>query len=362
MSLSLDSDLGPLRYVAGIGSGLVLVAASELLFYLIGRTPFPDGFLVGLLTSLPFALWLVYGSYRTVTAGVSDRRYWRIVRWTLGGGGVFLVINLGLMLAFPPATGVVVLSWVRWAVAIGSGVGFVIGTFEARAIQRELAAERIRVKQEELQRERDRLEEFASIVSHDLRNPLNVADGHLTLVQQKDDGTFEDHLESIQASLDRMEAIIEETLTLAREGRAVGETSAVDLSEVAEASWDAVDTADAELSIDTDVTVQADADRLHHVFENLFRNAVEHGGDDVTLRVDTLGDARGFSVADDGPGIPEADRERVLEPGHTTQDSGSGFGLTIVEQIATAHGWRLRIDESDAGGARFEFRDVTVES
>ncbi|MFB6130585.1 MAG: sensor histidine kinase [Salinigranum sp.] len=90
--------------------------------------------------------------------------------------------------------------------------------------------------------------------------------------------------------------------------------------------------------------------------ENLFRNAVEHGPPGVTVRVGALDDEPGFYVADDGPGISRDERERVFERGYTTADSGTGYGLSIVSEIANAHEWSLSVSESDADGARFEIR------
>jgi signal transduction histidine kinase len=95
------------------------------------------------------------------------------------------------------------------------------------------------------------------------------------------------------------------------------------------------------------------------VFENLFRNAIEHGGTDVTVRIGRLaGD--GIYVEDTGPGIPEADREAVFEPGHTSATGGTGFGLTIVKRIAEAHGWEVEIVAGTNGGARFEFTGINI--
>jgi signal transduction histidine kinase len=109
-------------------------------------------------------------------------------------------------------------------------------------------------------------------------------------------------------------------------------------------------------------TAVADADRLQQLFENLFRNAVTHCGEDVTVEVGALGAddgaVTGFYVADDGPGIPPAERDRVLEPGYTTAVDGTGLGLPIVLEIADAHGWRVDVTESSSGGARFEFTGV----
>jgi signal transduction histidine kinase len=117
----------------------------------------------------------------------------------------------------------------------------------------------------------------------------------------------------------------------------------------------------ATLELAEEFTVRGDRDRLRHVFENLFRNAVEHGGEGVTVRVGRLGED-GFYVEDDGPGISEDERERVFEPGHTSEGGGTGFGLTIVKRIAEAHGWDVAIVESADGGARFEFTGVDVVS
>ncbi|MFB6129058.1 MAG: nitrogen regulation protein NR(II), partial [Halorhabdus sp.] len=212
-------------------------------------------------------------------------------------------------------------------------------------------------RERQLEREVDRLAEFAGVISHDLRNPLNVAQSRLTLAAEECD-TDHEHLAPIERALDRMEAIIEDTLTLARQGETVGETEPVHTADVVGQCWDAVATGEASLEIVEEFTICADRDRLRHVFENLFRNAIEHGGEDVTIRIGRLDG--GFYVADDGPGIDPDDRESIFEPGFSTQDGGTGFGLTIVRQIAEAHGWTVTVTDADGGGARFEFTDVEI--
>jgi signal transduction histidine kinase len=153
-----------------------------------------------------------------------------------------------------------------------------------------------------------------------------------------------------------MDTLIEDLLTLAREGEQVGETEPVGLADVAKTSWQTVNTEQATLETDTTQAIQADRSRLQQLFENLYRNAVEHGGDDVTVSVGVIDD--GFYVADTGPGIPESDREEVFEAGYSTNEDGTGFGLRIVEQIADAHGWEIIVTESKGGGARFEITGV----
>jgi len=203
---------------------------------------------------------------------------------------------------------------------------------------------------ERKQRER-RLEQFASVVSHDLRNPLNVIEGRIEMARETGDQSNLDHALD---SVDRMGRLIDDLLTLAREGRAVSEAEPTDLTAVADSAWRGVDTADATLVLNDPGTVAGDAGRLQELFENLIRNAVEHAGPDVTVTVDSLPDGPGFYVADDGPGIPPEQREQVLEHGYSTSRNGTGFGLSIVENIVSAHDWELNVTESADGGARFE--------
>ncbi len=210
--------------------------------------------------------------------------------------------------------------------------------------------------QEALKRENERLEEFTSIVSHDLRNPLNVAKGRVELAQEEYEGA---HLEPVESALDRMEAILEGTLALARFGQTVGEKRSVDIEGVARESFEMVEAEDAILQVIAPFEIRGDPDRLRHVFENLFRNSITHGSDDVTIRVGRLDD-QGFFVEDDGPGIPEADRESVFEPGYSDAVQGTGFGLAIVDRIAEGHGWDVEVAEGTEGGARFEFTGVAL--
>jgi len=209
-------------------------------------------------------------------------------------------------------------------------------------------------REQELQRQNSRLDEFASVVSHDLRNPLNVAQGRATILQQRADDELQEHLTPLVRSLDRMESIIEDTLTLARQGETVGDMESIPITDLVDNCCVGVETADATLEIEDEFTLRGDHDRLQHVFENLFRNAVEHGGEDVTVRVGRCGEDC-FYVEDDGPGIPPSDRDAVLEPGHTSVSGGTGLGLTIVKRIAEAHGWEVAITDGRDGGARFEF-------
>lgn len=218
--------------------------------------------------------------------------------------------------------------------------------------------ERLNEQTAKLEAQNQRLNQFAQIVSHDLRNPLNVAAGRLQLARETGDP---EQFETIERSLDRMETIITDTLALANQGQTVEVTQSLSLGALAEAAWETVETGDVALNVESDVRLEADENRLRQALENLFRNAIDHGGSELTtVRVGSLSD--GFYVEDDGTGIDPGDREQIFEIGFSTQERGSGLGMVIVEAIVQAHGWSIEVTEASDGGARFEIRTESVDS
>ena len=256
-----------------------------------------------------------------------------------------------------------------------------------------------RERESTLRRQNERLDEFAAIVSHDLRNPLSVAEGYVTLAIETGDP---DHLSKAGEALDRMDELVGDLLSLARQGRAVGETESLSLEVLARDAWRSVDTVDAELTVEDDIMLDANPTRTRELLENVFRNSVEHGStsnrtksgdsvehgstgsraepddsvehgrsrdaaktnaDPLAVRVGEAsfrGDGgpigSGFFVEDDGAGLPEDAIDRVFESGFTTDENGTGLGLAITKRIAEAHGWEARAMTGSSGGARFEFR------
>ena len=206
-----------------------------------------------------------------------------------------------------------------------------------------------------LENQNDRLKEFTDILAHDLRNPLTVIDGRLDLF--KETGNPE-HIESIEATTDRMEQLVDDLLRVARQGNIVTDPEPTDISDVIAIAWEGTGGAatGATLDYETVRPVSADPDRLCELFENLFRNAIDHVGEDVTVRVGALRD--GIYIEDDGPGIAEDIRDEVFDHGFTTREEGSGYGLSVVRTIANAHGWDVRVATADAGGARFEITGI----
>ncbi|TKX73713.1 response regulator [Halorubrum sp. GN11_10-6_MGM] len=205
--------------------------------------------------------------------------------------------------------------------------------------------------QRELTETIDQLEEFTATVSHDLRNPLNVAAGNLSLAASEVDN---ERIDTARDAVARMSDLIDELLTLAKEGETLGDRRPVPYEEVVAKSYENVRAPESSLRIEGSVTLSCDAARLTEALENVIRNAVEHGGSGVSLTAGVLPGERGVFIEDDGPGIPPEERERVFEKGHTTREDGSGFGLAIVERIVDAHGWEVSATDGRDGGARFE--------
>ena len=219
----------------------------------------------------------------------------------------------------------------------------------------------------ELERQNERLENFATIVSHDLRNPLNVLAASLDLAAETGS---DEQFEQCRTAIDRMERLIADLLALSRHSRPIERRTELELESVCWRCWQFVETGDAALRVETDRTIVADESRFQQLLENLFRNAVEHGSlthgsqaaedanehdDSVTVTIGNLDD--GFYVEDDGPGIPADRSDRIFDPGYTSTEGGTGLGLNIVAEIVDAHGWSIAVSEGESGGARFEITE-----
>lgn len=206
------------------------------------------------------------------------------------------------------------------------------------------------------------VDDLASVLSHDLRNPLDVAMAHLEAGRDLDDDA---HFNQVEQAHERMERIIRDVLTVARGEEVVALSDSVDLDELVMAAWQNVETEDASLETRSSLpTVTADPDRVSRLFENLFRNAIEHGPSDenesVTVTVGRCPSINGFFVEDDGQGIPVEERDNVFEPGYTGEEHGTGLGLAIVARIAEVHGWTIELTSSEEHGARFELGSLAL--
>jgi PAS domain S-box-containing protein len=224
-------------------------------------------------------------------------------------------------------------------------------------VLRALANRDKRRREGELEQRNRTLEDLVDILSHDLQSPLMAARGSIELAEETGECAY---LERAKRSLTGLENLVEGTVTLAESGWSAENAEPVRLAAASEDVWRRLDEGRGNLDVDVDdeFRIVASRDGLQPLLQNLFENAVRHAEGPVTVRVE--GDDHGFSVADDGPGIPEEERATAFDFGYTTHPDGTGFGLAIVERIADAHGWTVSVEESANGGARFAFRDADV--
>jgi signal transduction histidine kinase len=204
----------------------------------------------------------------------------------------------------------------------------------------------------------ERLEHLVGAVSHDLRNPLGIAQGH---IERLDDT---ENVAVIENALDRMERLVEQVLAMNRykNGVEAADRDSIALASLARecAGQLVTDDISVDVSISEEVRVEGARILVRQIFENLFRNAVEHSDDPIDIRVGPLPNDDGFFVEDGGPGIPEPEREQVFKEGFSTE-AGNGLGLSIVKGAAESHGWAVSVTDSEIGGARFEFRGVILD-
>ena len=237
--------------------------------------------------------------------------------------------------------------------------GFVVNTREITALKE---------RERDLKRRNEQLNNIKDLITHDVQNPITVALSSIDLYRETNE---ESHIETVEEALHRIDTLVDQTNVLAEQPGQIEGDDIVSLEDIVRSAWSVVETPGATLRIEDSRRLEADADRLKQLFENLLDNAVEHGspnsrtgsGDDVehggeiTCTTGTLTD--GIYFEDDGTGIPDGDRELVFESGYTTDEDGTGLGLTIVERIATGHGWEIDVTEGTDGGARFEITGIT---
>lgn len=337
------------------GGVVSLAGIYQFLFFVRGDVSIVVALLNLLFLTGPGAV-LLYTGFWLPRSDIPPAYYPRILLW-VSGGIIFMFGFIILRDLHPGVSAAWSVGTQAIALMIGTIGGLLIGieetTVQVRTAQLEKRTQQLSAQEEHLERQNEKLEEFANVVSHDLRNPLSVADARLELAR---DDVDSEHHAAIERALDRMSELIDDLLALARERNADVEFAPVQLAAASDGCWSNVETADASLVADVESAIQADERRLKQLLENLFRNAIEHGGRDVTVTVGEVSD--GFYIEDTGDGIADADRSDIFEPGFSRSTDGTGFGLGIVAEVVAAHGWEIHVTEGAEGGARFEITGV----
>jgi PAS domain S-box-containing protein len=235
---------------------------------------------------------------------------------------------------------------------------------EAAALREDL--ERERAEAERLRVEDEMKNTFLQAVSHDLRTPLAAILGLAVTLDRHHESIggaeIHDLTQRIASNARRLDRIVADFLDLERlqRGATVLEARPVDLGRLVRewvASTDLL--VDRRSSVEVDpVTIQADPAMLERIVENLIGNTVKHTPSDsqIWIKVDRTADGVLLTVEDDGPGVPEHERDRIFEPFRqgTRSGPGSGVGLALVASFAALHGGRAWVDERHGGGASFK--------
>jgi light-regulated signal transduction histidine kinase (bacteriophytochrome) len=216
----------------------------------------------------------------------------------------------------------------------------------------------------ELERSNADLEQFASILAHDLAAPLRVIRGFADLLQSRTGERLEPdeqaHLARIVHQAELMQAMIDALRAYARVGGAQIARQEIDtnvlVADILERLQPVVDERGAAVSVDDLPAVSADPSQLGQVFQNLLDNALKHAGRErPEIRVSAAGGSEGttFTIADNGAGVPPERRERMFEMftrGSTDDDTEHmGVGLAICRTLVHRHGGRIWIEDGQPG-------------
>ncbi len=357
----MNSDNRASRALIALGCLLGAIVVGELIwitlsdrFTLINAT-----YAVGLLTTLPGIVGLVAGGVFLSRSSLSADQQFRVLKWALAGGVGFLLVNAVLILTMPPGNDLITVGWARWALSIGVGGGFLIGYYEARAVQRAVKAERASIQARESEERREMLDYLNSLLRHEVLNTAAVISGYADLLKQRsdeDDPAYE-YLDIIERQATELTGTTKDVRLLLQSIEEGTDLGPVDLTDVLEEELDKLEDrygyVETEAALPDQVYVRAD-DLLKRVFSNLLNNAVEHnesGHPYVTVSVSPSPETVEVRVADNGSGIPEAERDLLFET--TTGKTDHGIGLTIVGRLIDRYGGDVELTETGPEGTVF---------
>ncbi|WP_348643009.1 HAMP domain-containing sensor histidine kinase [Natronomonas gomsonensis] len=265
-----------------------------------------------------------------------------------------------MIVAFTVDSTWLVVGWLRWAAAIGLGIGVAIGISEARAVDSAIEAERAELQAEHLEAQRDLLEYLNSLLRHEVLNSVNVISGYASLLQEEHPSESRSHEygETIEEQSQDMSQVIHDVRVLLDATHGTATFDPVNLSEILREEVKKVDrtydTAEIDASIPDDVLVPADR-LLRRVFGNLLSNAVEHNDSEtpvISVTVTTTPETVRIEIADNGSGIPDTAAETLFTRPETGRPD-HGVGLYLVGKLVENYRGRIDLTESGSNGSVF---------
>jgi two-component system OmpR family sensor kinase len=343
-----------------LGLVFVSIVGGEVLYILFVANPLGILWVSGFVTSLPFILVPFYIGYWLPDSSVSVDRYTRVYYWSLAGLCVFLLMNVVIMTALRPTSTLQLVSWVRWASTIGAGGGLIIGAFEARGLERAVKTERARVRAEEAETRTSQLTYLNSILRHEVLNTATVIQGNakLAAVDCDSDTIVSERLDTITTHARELEAVIDDIRILLDASGEDLDSARVDVvgllaSEVATVR-EAEGTVEIETSMPDEAIVPANQ-ALRRAFRNILRNAVEHNTSEtprIVVTVERGDETVVVRVADNGPGVPAAKREKLFEQ-EVGDDHGHGLGLLLTGTLIESFDGTIELAETGPDGTVF---------
>ncbi|WP_303703947.1 sensor histidine kinase KdpD [Haloquadratum walsbyi] len=334
-----------------------------MVYVLFVSNPLGDAWIAGLVTSVPFIFIVIYQGVWLPTSFVSPRRYQRVGLWYVGGLSIFLIINLIIMVTITPDSGFEFLSWGRWAMTIGAGIGLLIGVFEARSVKKAIEAERERVRAEEAENKNEMLKYLNATLRHEILNSTSIITGYadLALSEQDTNESISNKLSIIKSHTQEMEGVIEDVRLLLEASKNEADTQPIDLIELLTEEIETIQNTYSEVVIETSLPEHAvaEADQpLRRVFANLFHNAVEHNNAEtpqISVAVEMEPNDIIIEISDNGPGIPDDRLDTVFDQ-NVRHDSNHGLGLALTQTIINSYDGSIKIAETDSDGTVFELR------
>lgn len=338
---------------------LVGTLALETLVQVLEPGPVSSAFWLGVMTNVPIYVGVIVGTINLERSSIDSRYYPRVMRWS-AGGAVALAVLVGI---FAPAmyTGWLDrLSVVRWSLSVGLGGGFLAGYYSTRIVKQRVETERALVRAEEATERQELLEYLNALLRHEVLNATNVVHGRAVILEEDLDGDSApmDHLDVIQRQADEMSGIVQDVRVLLQANRNEMEFERVDVVEIIEKEIQKVKDSHTDVQVDLEVPDEAVVsanDLLPRVFENLFRNALEHN-DTTPVKLGVTGRKTGdrlvLEISDNGPGIPERLRENLFTPGVRDLDDDHGIGTVIVGRLVNQFGGDIEVLETGPDGTR----------
>jgi signal transduction histidine kinase len=356
--MGASTSPGALRSVR---AGPVLVALGAAMLVALGALAvavLPDRRTVLYQATLPalLSLGVLFLGAQMVRRDAEDAPATYTLAWFGGGalvvvaGGWYVFLQRTTMTTFSPEMAVVT------AVTLGGFFGVLVGTFQYRARVRARELSRRRAEQEAAERERERVALLSEIHRHHLLNRLNVVLGYAQLLEGRVDTDAEADRRALEAQCERMTETVESVRAVSR--AVTGETTLepvalrLKLTDLVAKARDAYP--DAEIRFDAPPPETVEADELLDVaLRNLLTNAIVHNDGDATVEVSARvrTDVVEVVVADDGPGIPDDEKEAVFEPSVSAEgDADTGIGLFLARTVVRRYGGDVRIEDNEPCG------------